>query len=70
MNIKNRMRLVAVVQYGEGPEKKNRWSNIGIAFENRDGSWNLIFDYLPANMSATTIQLRAFDPRPDEQPTP
>jgi hypothetical protein len=36
MNSKNKMKLVAVVQYGEGDNKKSRWTNIGIAFENRD----------------------------------
>jgi len=36
MNSKNKMKLVAVVQYGEGDAKRSRWTNIGIAFENRD----------------------------------
>ena len=67
MNSKNKMmKLVAVVQYGEGDNKKSRWTNIGIAFENRDGSWNLRFDYLPANPATTTIQMRPFDPRSDD----
>ena len=69
MNSKNKMKLVAVVQYGEGDAKRSRWTNIGIAFENRDGSWNLRFDYLPSNMADTTIQMRPFDPRSEEQPT-
>ena len=68
MNTKNKMRLVAVVEFGEGNDKKSRWTNIGVAFENRDRSWNMIFDYLPANMSKTTIQMRPFDPRTEEQP--
>jgi hypothetical protein len=69
MNSKNKMKLVAVVQYGEGDNKKSRWTNIGVAFENRDGSWNLRFDCLPSNMADTTIQMRAFDPRSEEQPS-
>ena len=36
MNSKNKMKLVAVVQYGEGDNKRSRWTNIGVAFENRD----------------------------------
>ena len=69
MNSKNKMRLVAAVEYGEGNEKRSRWTNIGIAFQNRDGtSWNLLFDYLPANLSTTTIQLRPFEPRAEDQP--
>jgi hypothetical protein len=66
MNSKNKMKLVAVVQYGEGENKRSRWTNIGVAFENRDGSWNLRLDYLPAHMADTTIQLRPFDPRNDD----
>jgi hypothetical protein len=69
MNSKNRMKLVAVVQYGEGDEKKSRWTNIGVAFQNRDGSWNLRFDYMPARMADTTIQLRAFDAKTEDQPS-
>ena len=70
MNSKNKMmKLVAVVQYGEGDNKKSRWTNIGVAFENRDGSWNLRFDYVPTNMTDTTIQMRAFAPRTEEQPS-
>ncbi len=61
-----KMKLVAVVQFGEGENKRSRWTNIGVAFENRDGSWNLRFDYLPANMADTTIQLRAFEPRSED----
>jgi hypothetical protein len=32
----NRMKLVAVVQYGEGDQKKSRRTNIGVALQNRD----------------------------------
>jgi hypothetical protein len=46
---------------------KNHWTTIGVAFENDDGSWNLRFDYLPANPPTTTIQLRAFDSPSEEQ---
>jgi hypothetical protein len=46
-------------------KKDGCWTRIGVAFENRDGSWNLRFDYLPARMETTTIQMRAFDPKED-----
>jgi len=55
--------LVAVVERGEGENKKNYWTRIGVAFENRDGSFNLRFDYIPADMAHTTIQLREPNPR-------
>jgi hypothetical protein len=65
MSTKNMMQLVAVVERGEGDDKKGYWTRIGVAFENRDGSWNLRFDYLPARMETTTIQMRAFDAKED-----
>ena len=33
------------------------WTRIGVAFENRDGSWNLKFDYLPSRPDVK-VQLR------------
>ena len=40
----------------EGSEK-DFWTRIGTAFENKDGSWNLLFDYIPTSPD-TTIQMR------------
>ena len=42
---------------------KGFWTRIGTAFENKDGSWTLLFDYLPTNPE-TGIQMR--EPRPKE----
>jgi hypothetical protein len=67
MNSKTMMKLVAVIQFGDGDNKRNRWNNIGIAWANRDGSFNLKFDYLPADMTRTTIQMRPYD-RNDDTP--
>jgi hypothetical protein len=36
---------------------------------NKDGSYNLRFDYLPAHLADTTIQLREFDPKETAQPS-
>jgi hypothetical protein len=65
MSTKNMMQLMAVVERGEGGDKKGYWTRIGVAFENRDGSWNLRFDYVPARMGETTIQMRPFNERED-----
>ena len=65
MPAKKMMQLVSVVERGEGDEKKGYWTRIGAAFENRDGSWNLRFDYLPAQMASTTIQMRPATDRDD-----
>jgi hypothetical protein len=53
--------LVAAIERGEGDDKKTYWTRIGVAFENRDGSWNLRFDFFPARPGETTVQLRDFD---------
>jgi hypothetical protein len=65
MTAKKMKKLVAAVQLGEGDNKRVRWSNIGVAFENLDGSWNLKFNLLPTSPT-TTIQLRDFDAKTDE----
>jgi hypothetical protein len=65
MSTKKMMQLVPVVERGEGEDKKGYWTRIGAAFENRDGSWNLRFDYLPARMAETTIQIRPANERED-----
>ena len=59
-NGKNMKQLVAAIERGEGDDKKTFWTRVGVAFENRDGSWNLRFDFLPARPADTTIQLRDF----------
>ena len=61
MNDKKMMQLVAAIERTVGDEKKTWWNKIGVAFQNKDGSWNLRFDYLPARMGETTIQLREID---------
>ncbi len=60
MRTQNNMKqLVAVISKGNGDNQKSYWTKIGVAFENRDGSWNLKFDFVPTD-PATTIQLREF----------
>jgi hypothetical protein len=51
--MKNMKQLVAAVTRNE----KSYWTRIGIAFQNGDGSWNLLFDFVPTDVG-TTIQLR------------
>ena len=65
-NGKNMKQLVAAIERGEGEEKKTFWTRIGVAFENRDGSWNLRFDFLPARPFDTTVQLRDFSKEQDK----
>jgi hypothetical protein len=59
---KKMMKIVGAISRGDDDEeKKSFWTRIGVAFQNKDGSWNLRFDYLPAHLGDTTIQLREFD---------
>ena len=52
--------IVAAITRGEGDDKKTYWTKIGVAFQNKDGSYNLRFEYLPTDLANTTIQLRDF----------
>ena len=60
------MQLVGAVERptpgGEEPTK-TWWTRIGVAFQNRDQSWTLRFDYLPTRLHETTIQMRPFLPK-------
>ena len=57
---KEMKQLVAAITRGEGDDKKTFWTKIGVAFQNKDGSYNLRFEYLPTDLASTTIQLRDF----------
>lgn len=59
---KQMKQIVAAVTRGEGEERQTYWTRIGTAFENRDGSWNQLYDFFPTD-PRTTIQLRDIEPR-------
>lgn len=59
--------ILAVKEYEKDGEKKSIWIRIGSAFENRDGSMNLVFDAFPVNTQVKTIQVREAKPREDRQ---
>jgi hypothetical protein len=61
MNDKKMMQIVGAVERTANGEKKTWWTKIGVGFQNKDGSWNLQFDYVPARLAETTIQLREMD---------
>ena len=69
MNDKKMMQLVGAVQRSADDNTKTWWTKIGVAFQNKDGSWNLRFDYLPARLSDTTIQMREMDAKEAAQPS-
>ena len=68
MNDKKMMQIVGAVERTVGETKKTWWTKIGVAFQNNDGSYNSRFDYLPARLADTTIQLRDIEPK-DAAPT-
>lgn len=60
--------LYGIREYRVNRQTKNQWTRIGTAFLNKDGSWNLVYDFLPADPS-TTIQMRDPFPREAEKPS-
>lgn len=62
------MQIVGAVDRKTGEETKTWWTRIGVAFQNRDGSFTLKFDYVPARIAETTIQLREMAPK-EAQPS-
>jgi len=54
MKTQQTMEILGVVNRG----KKGYWTKIGTALKSRDGSLNLRFNYLPADLASTTIQVR------------
>jgi len=50
---------VFAIRDGNG---KSFWTQIGVGFVNADGSLNLLLNFLPTDLSGTTIQVR--DPKP------
>ena len=63
----NTQAIFGVVQR-EGMEK-GFWTRIGTAFQNQDASWNLRFDYLPTDPTAT-VQMRPVSSAKEESSTP
>ena len=69
MTTSNGKAMKKLVAVRKDRNDKNHWTTIGVAFENSDGSFNLRFDYLPTDPANTTIQLRDFDERTEDQPS-
>jgi hypothetical protein len=57
---KEMKQLMGVITRGEGDDKRTFWTKIGVAYRNKDDSYNLRFEYLPTDLANTTIQLRDF----------
>lgn len=61
LNDHDRLAIVGVVNFEHEGESKSRWTTIGTAFQNKDGSFNLRFEYMP--VTAATVQIRPFTKR-------
>ncbi len=59
--------VVLAVTDGKGPEGKTRWTRIGRAFDNRDGSITLLLNALP--LGTDRLQIRE-DREDDRAATP
>ena len=55
---------VFAVADGKGPEGKSRWTRIGRAFDNQDGSINLLLNAFPIG----TDRLHVREERDEERP--
>lgn len=58
LNDHDRLAIVGVVNFEHEGESKSRWTTIGTAFQNKDGSFNLRFEYMP--VTGATVQIRPF----------
>jgi hypothetical protein len=61
---KKEMKVVYTVVEGTGG--KSWWTRVGVAFVNRDGSWNLKLDAIPTN-GTLQVRDREFDDRQTSQ---
>ena len=53
--------IYAISEYRHKGEKKNRWTRVGTAFENRDGSYNLKLEFMPTDPKARLQQREPFE---------
>ena len=58
LNDHDRLAIVGVVNFEHEGEAKSRWTTIGAAFQNKDGSFNLRFEYMP--VTGAVVQIRPF----------
>ena len=61
LNDHDRLAIVGVVNFEHQGETKSRWTTIGTAFQNKDDSFNLRFEYMP--VTGATVQIRPFSRR-------
>lgn len=61
LNAPNRLAIVGVVNFEHDGEARSRWTTISTAFQNKDGSYNLRFEYMP--VTGATVQIRPFQKR-------
>ncbi len=59
---------VLAITDGKGPDGKARWTRIGRAFDNRDGSITLLLNALP--LGTDRLQIREDDREDDRAPPP
>ncbi len=60
--------VVLAITDGKGPDGKARWTRIGRAFDNRDGSITLLLNALP--LGTDRLQIREDDREDDRAPSP
>lgn len=63
LNAHERLAVYGVTNFEHKGENKSRWTLIGTAFRNKDGSLSIKADFWPTN--GASIQIRPFMPRED-----
>lgn len=66
---KRHMEVYSIREYTQDKQLKNHWTRLGVAFENKDGSWNLRLHALPVtNPKSGLAELHMREPRPAAPP--
>ena len=53
--MRRRFEVLGVAQYERPPGRRLRWRRIGTAFENEDGSINVLIDFIPTGVVAVLV---------------
>ena len=61
LNDHERVGIYGIVNFKRDEKQMSKWTQIGTGFQNRDGSFDLNFNYWPTNL--IKIQIRPFKPK-------
>ena len=65
VNAHDRLAVYGVEDFEHNGDEKSRWTLIGTAFQNKDGSFNIKANYWPTN--GANVQIRPFQPKEEQE---